>query len=143
MDQNNAIVKLCVLGMEEEDKGNPAGAGELFLQAWTRSTNDFERCIAAHYVARHQPDAVKALHWNQQALDCAGRVDDGSVSEFLPSLYLNLGKSHEDLGSAAEARRLYQNAADIIDRLPAGAYRDIVEDAINRGLRRVSSEYTN
>ena len=138
MDANNPIVKLCARGMEEEGKGNLSGAAQLFAQAWTECTSDYERCIAAHYVARHQPTADQTLHWNQTAMDCAGRIEDGSVAEFLPSLYLNLGKSHEDLGHAAEASRYYQWAAGIVGGLPAGAYRDIVQDGINRGLERVS-----
>jgi hypothetical protein len=137
MDPNNDVVKLCAQGMEEESKGNADEAAGLFVQAWTKSTNDFEHCIAAHYVARHQPSPALALRWNQEAMDYANRVDDGSVAEFLPSLYLNLGKSNEDLGNAERARELYQCAADRLARIPVGPYRDIVEDGIKRGLQRV------
>jgi hypothetical protein len=137
MDANNPVVKLCVQGMEAEGKGDPSAAAELFHRAWDASTNDFERCIAAHYVARHQPTANQALDWNQTAMDCARRVPDDSVAEFMPSLCLNLGKSLEDLGNTAEATRLYRCAKDTVDRLPAGGYRDIVQDGINRALQRV------
>jgi tetratricopeptide (TPR) repeat protein len=137
MDPNNPVVKLCAQGMEEESKGNPSGAAECFRQAWDQSAADYERCIAAHYVARHQPDFELVLYWNQLALDCALRIADSTVADFLPSLYLNLAKSHEDLGHTEDARRLYQRAADHIGGLPANAYRDIVQDGINRGLERV------
>jgi len=137
VDQNNVVVKLCAQGMAAEDEGNVERASSLFAQAWAQSTNELERCIAAHYVARHQPSAAQALQWNQEALDCANRVTDGSAGEFLASLYLNLGKSHEDLGNADRARQLYENAAEAVVALPAGAYRDIVEDGINRGLQRL------
>jgi hypothetical protein len=139
MDPNNFIVKLCAQGMEEEGNGKMAEAVRLFDLSWTQSANDFERCIAAHYVARHQASAELKLKWNQQALDCANRITDGSTAEFLPSLYLNLGKSHEDLGSTAEARRLYERAAVNLTSLPAGAYRDFVQEGIARGLQRVDS----
>jgi hypothetical protein len=86
MDPDDPIVKLCARGMEEESKGNIDAAAELFGQAWTQCTNDFERCIAAHYVARHQHSAEGALHWNQEAMDCAHRLSDTRVAEFLPSL---------------------------------------------------------
>lgn len=117
--------------------GNFSDAARLFDQAWTESSNDYERCIAAHYVARHQPTTELALRWNQEAVHCAGRIADEGVAEFLPSLYLNLGKSQEDLGNAAEALRLYQCAAEKIECLAPGAYRDIVHDGIERGLRRI------
>ncbi len=139
MDPDNPIVKLCVEGMEEEGRGNLSGAARLFEQAWANSTSDFERCIAAHYVARHQPTSELALHWNQVAIDCAGRVERSGVAGFFPSLYLNLGKSHEDLGNAAEARRLYQCTAENLSCLPDGSYREIVQDGIHRGLLRTRS----
>ena len=137
MDPENPVVGLCVQGMEEEDKGNASVAARLFEQAWAESSTDYERCIAAHYVARHQLSAELALEWNQRAMGCAERVQDGSVAEFLPSLYLNLGKSHEDVGNTVEARRQYSCAAGKVAALPAGAYRDIVQDGIDRGLQRV------
>ena len=139
MDPNNAVVRLCAQGMEEEGRGNSTEATKLFAQAWTQSTNDFERCIAAHYVARHQPTTELSLRWNQEALDCAKRVAGESVAGFLPSLYLNLGKSHEDLDNDDEARRLYECATENLASVPAGAYRDIVQDGITRGLQRVGN----
>src|SRR3974390_1759904 len=124
MDPTNAVVKLCAQGMEAEGRGNGTEATKLFAQAWAQGTNDFERCIAAHYVARHQPTAELSLRWNQEALDCASRVAEGSVAGFLAWLYLNLGKSNEDLENDDEARRLYECAADELASVPAGAYRD-------------------
>jgi tetratricopeptide (TPR) repeat protein len=143
MDPNNLIVKLCAQGMGEEARGNLDAAAKLFKEAWEQSTDDFERCIAAHYVARHQPGADLALYWNQKAMDCALRIIDGSGAEFFPSLYLNLGKSHEDLGNPQRAWELYQCAAGRLGYLPAGAYREIVEDGVRRGLQRVAASATS
>jgi tetratricopeptide (TPR) repeat protein len=143
MDPNNPVVKLCVQGMEEESKGNDERAAELFEQAWKQSSDDFERCIAAHYVARHQADAELALRWNQEAMNCVQRVTDARVTEFFPSLYLNLGKSHEDLGNLEEARRNYECAAEKLSCILAGPYRDIIQDGIERGLQRTAFRYPN
>jgi tetratricopeptide (TPR) repeat protein len=136
MDPKNPVVKLCIQGMEEESKGNDERAAELFEHAWKQSSDDFERCIAAHYIARHQADAELALHWNQEAMNCAHRVVDDSVTQFFPSLHLNLGKSHEDLGNIDQARREYEWAAEKLLCIPAGSYRDIIQDGIERGLQR-------
>jgi len=48
---NNHIIKLCIEGMAMEEKGQPAEAARLFLQAWNEATNDFEKFTAAYYVA--------------------------------------------------------------------------------------------
>lgn len=138
MDPNNPVVKLCVQGMEEESKGNNEKAAELFEDAWNQSSDDFERCIAAHYVARQQPNAELALRWNQEAINCAQRVTEDRVTEFFPSLYLNLGKSHEDLGNIDKARGGYECAAEKLPSIPAGPYRDIIQDGIERGLQRMA-----
>ena len=70
-------------------------------------------------------------------MDCADRVADGSVAEFFASLFLNLAKSHEDSGNLKQARRLYECAAEKLALVPAGGYRDLVEDGIHRSLQRV------
>ena len=137
MDPNNPIVRLCVRGMECEGRGQFEDASRLFLEAWSQSTTDFERCIAAHYVARHQADPLDALKWNQLALDHATAVSDDRVREFYPSLYLNLGKAHEDLGHPRDARRFYELSAGVLDTLPEGRYGSIVREAVERALLRV------
>jgi hypothetical protein len=43
----------------------------------------------------------------------AEAVGDERVWDFYPSLYVNLGRAHENLGNLAEARRYYQLAADL------------------------------
>ena len=75
-------------GMECESKGNFDEASRLFLSAWSQSTGDFERCIAAHYEARHQKSPDEALHWNQRSLDYARAVGGETVNGFFPSLYI-------------------------------------------------------
>ena len=55
MDLNNLVVKLCAEGMQAEFAGKLDDARALFMQAWEQSQDDYEACIAAHYVARHLP----------------------------------------------------------------------------------------
>jgi len=97
MDPNNSVVRLCVQGMECEGRGRFEDAAQLFLSAWNESTDDFERCIAAHYVARHRKNPVDTLMWNQRSLDLADAVADDRVREFYPSLYLNMGRPTKTL----------------------------------------------
>ena len=138
VDPNCPIVKLCVEGMKAETQGRANEALALFMQAWEQSNSDYDACIAAHYVARHQKMPDDVLRWNQESLDRANAVNDDRVHGFYPSLYLNMGKSHEDLGNREEARRYYELASAKMGALPCGPYGDMVRDGITRGLQRVS-----
>ena len=113
MDTENPVINLCIKGTRAEFAGRPAEARTLYRQAWEAAQDDFEACIAAHYVARHQPRLEDALHWNQVALDRAIAVGDERVESLYPSLYVNLGRSHELLGQQTEARRYYNLAAEL------------------------------
>jgi len=138
MDPNNPIVRLCVQGMECEGRGRLEDAAELFLSAWNQSADDFVRCIAAHYMARHQKSPVDTLRWNQRSLDHANAVAYERVREFYPSLYLNMGKAHEDLGNREAAEQFYAMAATVVDSLPDGPYGKIVRDAVDKARLRLA-----
>ncbi|HEV7230615.1 MAG TPA: NAD(+)--rifampin ADP-ribosyltransferase [Bacteroidia bacterium] len=109
-DPRNNIVKLCIQGMDMESKGKPEEASRLFLKAWNEATNDFERFIAAHYVARHQTNAPDKLKWTETALQFALKINDDTVSSAYPSLYSNLAKCYEDSGDPDKAKRNYELA---------------------------------
>jgi tetratricopeptide (TPR) repeat protein len=137
MDENDAIVRLCVQGMECESRGDFAQASQLFMNAWVQSKDDFDRCIAAHYVARHQENGADALLWNERSLEYANAAGPDRVREFYPSLYLNVAKSHEDLGNLEDARTFYELAEKVLDSLPEGQYGSVVRAAVDRGLQRI------
>jgi hypothetical protein len=139
MDANNPVVRLCAQGMQLEQAGRKDEAARAFMSAWEQSRDDFERCIAAHYVARSQTTPADNLRWNLESLEHADAIDDGRVSTFYPSLYLNIGWAHEDLGNRDEARRYYELAATRVTSLPEGPYRETIRDGIERGLQRVTS----
>jgi hypothetical protein len=125
--------------MEAELHGRPTDARDLFLKAWAARTDDFEASIAAHYVARHQTDPKETLAWNQIALDRADAVADDRVKGFYASLYLNLGRSYEDLGSRDEAARYYRLAEERLPDVPEGAYGDILRRGVAEARKRFTS----
>jgi len=137
MDAGNRVVRLCAEGMELEQKGRVEEAAQFYRTAWDQSSDDFEKCVAAHYVARHQKSPADNLRWNLLAVEHADLVDDGSVLGFYPSLYLNIGWAQEDLGNREEARKYYELAETRLETLPEGSYRETVRDGIERGLQRV------
>ena len=137
MDPDSPIVKLCVAGMRAEGEGRLAEARGLFEQAWAARRDDYEACLAAHYLARHQPTLEAALYWNAEALRRAEAVGDERVLGFYSSLYLNLGHSYEVLGQAVKARRYYDLAAERLDQVPDGRYGDVVRGGLDRARQRV------
>ena len=110
MDLDNSVVKLCVAGTQAEFTGKIDEAKALYRQAWDAATDDYEACIAAHYLARYQPPA-EALRWNQIALERADKVPDARVQPFYGSLYVNMGHSYEQMGDQTAAEHYYALAA--------------------------------
>ena len=150
VDASNPVVKLCGDGMTAEGEGRPDDARRIFAHAWATSANDFERCVAAHYLARHQASPKETLHWNQEALTRAHMwnqealtrahmVGDDRVRDFYPSLYLNLGRSYEYLSQRDEARRYYDLAAECVASLPADGYGAMVRRGISNGQQRTAT----
>ncbi len=107
---HNNIIKLCIQGMDLEEKGEPEEASQLFLQAWNEATNDFEKFIAAYYVARHQENIPGRLQWLETALRLALKINDPSVNGALPGLYSHIAKCYEDMNDPDNAKKNYELA---------------------------------
>ncbi|WP_437980177.1 tetratricopeptide repeat protein [Sorangium sp. So ce117] len=113
MDLDNPVIRLCAEGTRAEFEGRKEDARELYRQAWAVCKDDYDACVAAHYVARFQDTPEEAMSWNREALVRARKVDDERVQSFYPSLYVNLGRSHELLGNREEAEHFYRLAAEL------------------------------
>jgi tetratricopeptide (TPR) repeat protein len=114
MNLDNPVIKLCIEGTQAEFQGQIEKARSLYQKAWEVVQDDYDACIAAHYVARYQENPKERLYWNQIALDKANVVTDNSVQEFYPSLFLNMGQSYAELlGNLNEAKRYYDLAAEL------------------------------
>lgn len=100
----NNVVRLCLQGMEMEGKGKPEEALKLFLQGWNEATNDFEKFLAAYYVARHQKTVSDKLNWLETTLQFALKVNDDAVKSAFPSLYLNIAECYESLNNPGKAK---------------------------------------
>ncbi len=113
MEPTNPVIQLCIQGALAEFEHRIDDARALYQLAWESHADDYEACIAAHYLARFQDTPEETLRWNQLALEHANAANDERVEEFYPSLYLNLGRSHEILGDKGEAQRYYALAAEL------------------------------
>lgn len=114
--QNNNIVRLCLQGIAMEKQGKSEEASALFFQAWNEATNDFEKFISAHYVARHQKSVSDKLRWLETDLQLALKINDDTVKSALPPLYANIAKCYENLGDTNEAKKNYELAASYDDK---------------------------
>ncbi|GGZ30136.1 hypothetical protein GCM10010387_24570 [Streptomyces inusitatus] len=140
MNPENPVVRLCARGMRAEAEGRADEAAGLFLRAWEAAEDDYEACVAAHYLARHQPTAEETLRWNQECLDRADRVGDERVRPFYPSLHGTMGRAWLDLGDAVRARAHFEAAAARLDDLPPGQYAEWLRLCVARGLRATAWE---
>ena len=114
---NNNIVKLCIQGMDMEEKGKPEEAGRIFLQAWNEAANDFEKFTAAYYVARHQKNITDKLKWLKTALQFALKINNDTVKGAFPTLYSNIAKCYEDLSDPDNAKKNYELANSSKDKI--------------------------
>lgn len=137
MDLGNPVLKLCQDGMRAEAEGRPADARALFEQAWASRTDDYDACVAAHYLARQQDDPGEILRWNEAALRHADAVGDDRVAAFYPSLHLGVAMAAERLGDPVAARAAFERAAEHVGALPAGEYGEQLRAAVTDGLRRL------
>ncbi|MEP6465096.1 MAG: rRNA adenine methyltransferase [Parafilimonas sp.] len=137
-DENNIVVKLCAKGMEMEANQNLEKAQELFLKAWNKATNDFEKFTSAHYVARHQKTIKDKLKWDETSLLFALKINDDNAIASYPSLYLNIAKCHEDLNDINNARKNYQAALRYLNYLPDNGYGKMIKSGIEKGIERLS-----
>jgi hypothetical protein len=100
----NPIVRLCLQGIDAEEKGNLDAARGLFFQAFEAATHDLEKFLACYFFARVQPDVSERLHWFQSAMEFAIRLNDDSVKGAFAPLYRHLAKCYAELGDAAQAQ---------------------------------------
>ncbi len=112
---NNNVIKLCVQGMDMEEKGKPEEASRIFLQAWNEATNDFEKFTAAYYVARHQKNVREKLEWLETSLQFALKINDVTVKGAFPSLYLDIAKCYGDSGDLDNAKKNHELAISFTD----------------------------
>jgi len=102
---DNRIVQLCMQGMQLEETGKLEAAIQLFLQAWNEAANDFEKFLAAWFVARRQPDAVNRLTWYETALGLAVKVHNDAVKAALPLLHEKMADCYAVLGNMEQSKR--------------------------------------
>jgi rifampin ADP-ribosylating transferase len=114
---NNSVVKLCLQGMALEENGKPEEASGIFLQAWNEAADDFEKFLAAYYVARQQKSVADKLKWLETALQLALKIDSDYAKGVLSSLYSKIAECYEELGDLESAKKNYELAESFKHKL--------------------------
>lgn len=109
VDLSSQSVQLCIQGTQAEFDRRLDDARTLLTRAWDVAQDDYDRSVAAHYVAHLEPDVAIAHRWNKAALEYA--LSDERAAGFLGSLYVSLGGTAEQLGDTVEAERCFALAA--------------------------------
>jgi tetratricopeptide (TPR) repeat protein len=112
---NNPVVKLCLQAMELEGKGKSEEAKKLFFQAWSEATNEFEKFIAAYFIARQQETASRILHWLKTALQLALSINDDQVKAAFPLLHESIAECYQELNDPENARKNYELANSLTE----------------------------
>ena len=124
LDPSNPVVAAIGRGMHAEIIGDRQAALVAYTEAWDQATDDFERCIAAHYVPRAIEDAAEKLRWNEVALAHATAVGDDRVAGFFASLHACVGQARLGVGDATGAREAFRLADASLATVPEGPYKD-------------------
>jgi tetratricopeptide (TPR) repeat protein len=111
MDLSRLAIALCIEGTQLEFQGRLEEARQRYAKAWDCATDDYEKCIAAHYVGHLSQPPTDTLFWHKTALAHASKAEAAQVESFMPSLYINLGHAYEQMGEADQAKHFYALAA--------------------------------
>jgi len=143
------VSSLCSSGMECEFAGDFKKAISLYKKAWKISDTSYQKCVAAHYVARHQKNTKIKLQWNLLSLKNARKTKfeivnpvrsrsrsviaaSNGVKSFFPSLYINIGQNYESLNKIKIAKKYYALAEKNIKYLPKNSYGSNIRKIIQK-----------
>jgi len=99
----NPIVRLCLQGMEAAEKNNTAEASEYFQKAWSEGSSDFDRYLAAYYVATLKTDSQEKLEWLTIAVEHAEKSGSESAKTAYASLHIAIAACYQHLGETAKS----------------------------------------
>ena len=99
----NNIVKLCIQGMDMEEKNQPEEALRLFTKGWEEASNSFEKYLSAYYIARNQKSTEEKLNWLIIALDFALKDNSEAIKSAYPTLHENISQCYQELNDKNKA----------------------------------------
>ncbi len=135
MGENDALLDGIGRAQTLAFSGDHAGARALYEGLWTEATraeDDYQACVAAHFMAHAQVEPEAQLVWHLRALRAAEAVDDERVRAFYPSLYANVAEVYLRLGNLIQAREHIDKARETAHVLPDDHYGRMIRSLIQR-----------
>lgn len=105
---NNNIVQLCLQGMNLQESGNTAEATTICTKAWNDATNNFEKFLAAWFIARLQHNVADKRTWLQTALELVLSINSITANSALPTLYSAIATCYQEEGDEHNAQKMYE-----------------------------------
>jgi tetratricopeptide (TPR) repeat protein len=140
VDPSDPVVAAIGRGIIAETAGDIESARAAYEEAWRVAADDFERCLAAHYVPRTIDDPHEKLRWNEEALRFADAVGDERVTGFYPSLLASVGLCLLALGDVSRAVQALEAALRSVDDVPESDYRSGLTAMIEERLAEARGE---
>lgn len=113
----NHVVKLCIQGMGMEEQNKSEEAEKLFMQGWNEATDDFEKFLAAYYVARLQKKVYNRLQWFEIALQHALKANDDTSKSAFHTLYLKIAECYHELSDPEKVKEYNALAISVKDKI--------------------------
>lgn len=95
----NKVVKLCLQGMELEERGKSDEAYNIYKQGFDEAEEDYEKFLASYYLARIQKSVSNKIIWLENCLEFALKVNDNSVNSVFPKLYASMAYCYKELNN--------------------------------------------
>lgn len=112
----NDIVKRCLLGINAAEHNENERAVEHFQEAWQVATADFEKYLAAYFLARYQKEEKTKISWLHTVLEFANKLNNPMVQPVFQEVYLQLATCYsqqKDEQLAQEFRELAANCNQV------------------------------
>ncbi|MDE3250078.1 MAG: NAD(+)--rifampin ADP-ribosyltransferase [Bacteroidota bacterium] len=140
----NAIVQRCIQSMRLRESGQTGEATRVMEQAWTQASDDFEKYLAAYFLAQCQQKPAEKLYWLEQALQFALLVNDPATNSALNTIYLQLAGCCAAL-NLEQAAEVHRNKAASISQAPAddGPFFHGSKAALKKGEELIAGKSSN
>lgn len=104
----NKIVQQCIQGMALAANDQQEAARLCFEQTWDEAMVNWEKFLAAYFIARVQDDAIVKLSWLKTALHHAVLEHDLATKSACPAIYTDMAKCCVELDRHDEASQYEQ-----------------------------------